>query len=339
VPIRELPGSLNRDRPPVIRAACGQTKRVAAATRGMNSNRSFRIRYRASVVLAAVFLATLTLPVAAESARSMSTLVRELGVASSARQLLFVDVAVAELSAAYRAVTRTHAGDRSWVAGTKAFMSQFEAALALARSGARVRLVREAGSVRVVVGAGPARQFMIAAPTARGGADLERALAQHFCRRDGCGGPVTQPKAASAVLIASSKAERAGSTTSGHGAIVAELPSGDDGLRCGSTNAPHNKLQASACAALLGELRAFVRVLHGAARRGIAIEWPRIERASAAGSLVVNAAGDRVKIATPALAQAPEVGAAMVPWLRDRLAGKVRVLAVVPPSRLVYAAR
>ncbi len=300
---------------------------------------------------------------ALDPSRGLSRAVDELANASSAQQLRFVDAAVEELAKAHRQLSAEAGGAAPrWAGSTRNFNSRLQAAAAAAHRGAAVRILAEAdGTVRVVVGSQPARQFMITAPTAGGGATLERAILRRFCRDDGCGRAPGRKRAAErattqaiartlfarpthglAPTPATPVSDRQATIRSDRAALVAALPPGDDGLRCRADLAPHARLYASACRELTREIRALAAAVHAAARRGVHIAWPMIAlppRRNPSDKLVFNDHGDEVVLALPALARAPELRAQLVPWLQERLAGHPSELPFEPPSRLVYAVR
>lgn len=276
--------------------------------------------------------------------------VPHLANASAASRAAFAEAAALELAAAYRAAARAAGSDAGrWAAATRAYVQRLEAAARAARTGAPVRVLADPdGSLRVVVGRRPARQFSIAAPRAGGTAALERAILEHWCGRDACAAPRSAPATAARALPFEIEAPMV--RVPGAPAVAAppprpryaaHLPTGRDGLACASGGRPHARLVELACGALATDLNRLAVALHGAALRGIELEWERLappRRSGTVHRVVVNGRGEVVTVDLPALARAPEVLRAVLPWLAARLAGEVRAQALDPPAALIYGA-
>lgn len=298
------------------------------------------------------------LPAAALSShQSLASAAPELAAAPAATRVAFVEAAVAELASAQRAL-QSSAGahnanphDRKlagWSKGAQAYISGLHSAAAAARAGAAVRLVVDRGNLlRVVIGQHPARQFIVAAPQAKGRAALERAILRRLCAAGGCdGSDLTTGKGEPARVAAAATAPTAGAPATAvlshppAPRLLSTLPSGD-GLSCASDEVRHHVLYDHACGALLTDVRALVKALHAAARRGVAIDWSLPARPIAKGDnyeLAVNDHGDAVSLAMPALGQSPELLVEILPWAHARLFGSFQTLALRPPARLVYSA-
>ena len=295
---------------------------------------------RALRVLLFALAYALSLPAAALSARqSLASAARELSHGPAATRAAFVEAAVAELTAAHRALAAQAAkagkkGQR-WGNGTQPYVARLQSAAAAARGGAQVRLVIERDrSLRVVVGARPARQFMIAAPRAAGRAALEHAILRRLCAADGC----SSPPAGAPLNAVLSPAPRA---TPPVPRLVERLPGGDDGLRCAQDGVRHQVLYDNACQALLVDARALLSALHAAARRGVSIDWNMPARPREQGQaqvLAVNGSGGTITASMPTLAAAPELLIDLLPWAHARVMGIYQVLALRPPASLIYGA-
>ena len=295
---------------------------------------------RALRVLLFALAYALSLPAAALSARqSLASAARELSHGPAATRAAFVEAAVAELTAAHRAVAvqAAKAGKKGqrWGNGTQPYVARLQSAAAAARGGAQVRLVIERDrSLRVVVGARPARQFMIAAPRAAGRAALEHAILRRLCAADGC----TLPPAGALLNAVLSPAPRAPPPAP---RLVERLPGGDDGLRCAQDGVRHQVLYDNACQALLVDARALLSALHAAARRGVSIDWNMPARPREQGKaqvLAVNGSGGTITASMPTLAAAPELLIDLLPWAHARVMGIYQVLALRPPASLIYGA-
>lgn len=296
--------------------------------------------------------------------QSLAQAAPELSRAAPATRAAFVAAAAAEIAAAHGSVLKTPdkgknaAQGARWQRAARAYVGRLHAAADAARDGAAVRLVVEPDqTLRVVVGSRPARQFMVAAPRPDDQPRLERAILKRLCASPGCDGrlpdktttrlaaadgppvdtlrltpPAPLPRALPAVPFkAAPPAPR----------LVASLPPGDDGLGCAEDEVRHRVLHARACAALLGEARALLRALHGAARRGVVIDWgtpatPRSEGAQQV--LAVNARGDVLRLSLPNLVQAPGLLVDILPWARARLYGQAQPTRLRLPGQLVYGA-
>lgn len=283
------------------------------------------------------------------SGQSLLGAVRELATAPDARRAAFVAAAVTELSAAYRVAAQPSAKHRqrgqpakSWNAGAQAYVARLQRAAAAARAGAAVQLLIDGGrNVRVIVGRRPARQFMISAPGARGRVALERAIVRRLCAQLACGARPSALASSAPAATAGTMAAALSHTPRAPPAprLVQTLASGDDGLRCAPHEVRHQVLYDSACQALLGDVRALVKALHGSARSGVSIDWRMPARPYAKGAvyaLAVNAHGDTVSMPLAVLADAPELLLDILPWAQARLYGRFETLALRPPARLVY---
>jgi hypothetical protein len=327
-------------------------------------------------VLAALWggaLLLLATPAAAlSSSQSLATAAHELSQSPAATRAAFVEAAVAELAAAQRAAAHVTAKAgaankhdvkaAAWNRGAQAYIGTLQAAAAAARAGAPVRLVVDRGRmVRVVVGQHPARQFIVAAPQPKGRPALERAILRRLCAQDGCGDaqltavkgepPLTTVRITAPVPGAIADTAPPATPLTVYRAPPAPKPapppalrlvsalSASDGLACAQDEVRHHVLYDNACKALLGDVRALVTALHGAAKRGVAIDWTMPARPVAKGDkyeLAINGRGDVVSLAMPALAEAPEMLVDILPWAHARLFGSFATLALRPPSRLVY---
>jgi hypothetical protein len=121
--------------------------------------------------------------------------------------------------------------------------------------------------------------------------------------------------------------------------LVQTLATGDDGLRCEQDEVRHQVLYDNACQALLGDVRALVKSLHGSARSGVSIDWRMPARPYAKGAayaLALNGRGDSVTLPLAVLGQAPELLLDILPWAQARLFGRFQSLTLRPPARLVY---
>ncbi len=302
-----------------------------------------------------------TAATALSSQQSLASAAPELSKASAATRVAFVEAAVAELVAVHRAVARPSGkagqGKKSerkaaaWSTGAQAYVGRLQGAAVAARAGAPVRLVVDRGSVlRVVIGQRPARQFIVAAPQAKGRPALERAILRRLCAVDGCGGPTLasaqgeSPPAVSAMLAASLTAHHAVTPPKPMAAPTPRLVSSlsnADGLVCVQDEVRHHVLYDNACKAVLADVRALVKQLYAAARRGVVIDWRMPARPVAKGDkyeLAVNGQGDTVSLSMPALGNAAELLVDILPWAQARLFGGFQTLALQPPSRLVYGA-
>lgn len=327
------------------------------------------------LALCSVVLLAWAAPSAALSSKqSLVSAAPELSKASAAMRASFVEVAVAELVAAHRAAAR-HGGKRrkaqganprdkqaaAWNKGTQAYIARLHSAAAAARAGASVRLVVDRGRLlRVVVGSRPARQFIVAAPRPKGRAALERAILRRLCALDACRDSSLRALAAEPSLATVHLTAPGAQTITGTGTAATPLTSyrpatpskpapprlvsalsTSDGLSCAQQEVRHRVLEKHACEALLADVRALVKALHGAARRGVAIDWRMPARPYAKGenyALAVNGHGGTVSLPMPALGQAPELLVDILPWAQGRLYGGVPRLSLTPPSRLVYGA-
>ena len=299
---------------------------------------------RALRVLLFALAYALSLPAAALSARqSLASAARELSHGPAATRAAFVEAAVAELTAAHRALAaqaaRAGKKGQGWGNGTQPYVARLQRAAAAARGGAQVRLVVERDrSLRVVVGARPARQFMIAAPRAAGRAALEHAILRRLCAADSC----TLPPAGAPLNAVLSPAPRATPpATPPAPRLVERLPGGDDGLRCAQDGVRHQVLYDNACQALLVDARALLSALHAAARRGVSIDWNMPARPREQGKaqvLAVNGSGGTITASMPTLAAAPELLIDLLPWAHARVMGIYQVLALRPPASLIYGA-
>lgn len=306
--------------------------------------------------------------------QSLVSAVPELSRAPAATRAAFVEAAVAELAAAHRSAARA-GGKRprarganprdnkqaNWNKGAQAYISRLQSAAAAARAGAPVRLVVDRGRLlRVVVGRQPARQFIITAPQAKGRPALERAILRRLCAADGCDGagltaargepPLTTVRISAPTAAAGTAGAPTPALTTYRPAtpprpapppaprLVSSL-SGNDGLACAQDEVRHHVLYDNACQALLADARALVTALHGAARKGVAIDWRMPARPLARGDkyeLAVNGQGGTVSVAMPVLGTAPELLLDILPWAQARLYGRFQALALRPPPRLVY---
>ena len=332
------------------------------------------VRPCALLLCCAAVLAWTAPSAALSSKQSLVGAAPELSEASAATRASFVEVAVAELVAAHRAATR-HGGKRrkaqganprdnqaaAWNKGTQAYIARLHSIAAAARAGASVRLVVDRGRLlRVVVGSRPARQFIVAAPQPKGRAALERAILRRLCALDACAAPAASPMIAEPSLATVHITAVGAPAITGSGTAAPPLTSyrpatpptatpprlvsalsASDGLSCAQQEVRHHVLYKHACDALLADVRALLKALHAAARRGVAIDWRMPARPYAKGAnyeLAVNGQGGTVAVPMPALGQAPELLVEILPWAQARLFGGVPHLCLTPPSRLVYGA-
>ena len=289
---------------------------------------------------------------ALSSKQSLVSVARELSTAPAATRAAFVAAAVAELSAAYGVAAKQSAkhGKRgkktsAWSAGAQAYVAGLQRAAAAARAGAPVRLLVDRGrSLRVVVGHRPARQFIISAPRATGRLALERAILRRLCAVQGCAAAtplVTSGEPPLTTVRITALPVQAVPSKPLLPQLVNTLSSGDDGLRCAQDEVRHHVLYDNACKALLGDVRALIKALHGSARGGAVIDWRMPARPYAQGAvytMAVNARGDTVSLPLAVLAEAPELLVDILPWAHGRLFGRFQALALRPPARLVYGA-
>lgn len=345
---------------------------VTAAKGVMNFVRPYSLALLALICV--VLLAWAAPSAALSSKQSLVSAAPELSKASAATRASFVEVAVAELVAAHRAAARQGGKRRkaqganprdeqaaAWNKGTQAYIARLHSAAAAARAGASVRLVVDRGRLlRVVVGSRPARQFIVAAPQPKGRAVLERAILRRLCALAACrdsslSAVAAEPSLATVHITAPGAQAIAGTgipatpLTSYRPAtppkptpprLVSAL-SASDGLDCAQQEVRHHVLYKHACKALLADVRALVKALHAAARRGVAIDWRMPARPYLKGenyALAVNGHGATVSLPLPALGQAPELLVEILPWAQGRLFGGVPRLRLTPPSRLVYGA-
>lgn len=345
---------------------------VTAAKPVMYVVRTYQLSPRALCLL--VLLAWAAPSAALSSKQSLASAAPELSKASVATRANFVEVAVAELVAAHRAAARHGSKPRkaqganprdnkaaAWNKGTQAYIASLHSAAAAARAGASVRLVVDRGRLlRVVVGSRPARQFIVAAPQPKGRAALERAILRRLCALDGCGDSSVSAVAAEPSLATVHLTALGAQAITGTGSAATPLTSyrpatppkpapprlvsalsSSDGLSCAQLEVRHHVLYEHACEALLADVRALVKALHVAARRGVAIDWRMPARPYAQGEnyeLAVNGHGGTVSLPLPALGQAPELLVDILPWAQGRLFGGAPHLSLTPPSRLVYGA-
>ncbi len=326
------------------------------------------------VLCCAVLLAWSPPSAALSSKQSLVSAARELSKASAATRAAFVEVAVAELVAAHRAAAR-QGGKRAkahganprdnkaaaWNKGTQAYIARLQSAAAAARAGAPVRFVVDRGRLlRVVVGGRPARQFIVSAPQPKGRPALERAILRRLCALDVCDGRSLNAASAEPALTTMSLTASGAAAVAGTGTPAAPLRSNrpatppqpaaprlvatlspNDGLDCVQQEVRHHVLYDHACTALLADVRALVKALHAAARRGVAIDWRMPARPYAKGEnyeLAVNGQGGTVSLPMPMLGEAPELLVEILPWAQARLFGDAQRLSLAPPSRLIYDA-
>ncbi len=311
--------------------------RSGADKAGMSAISRQRSRLRAVLALCLGGATLLPWPAAALApGMPLAAAVPELRAAAPGVRRVFVESAVAALAGRYRRAAREAADNDAWAEHTRAYVRTLEQAAAAARAGGSVTLLRDPdASVRVIVGTRPSRQFTLAAPRPREQAALEREVLAALCARLACEHvrAAPRPRKATGAAAAASPAPRQ--------TLAAHLPRGaDDGLSCGGA-VRHARLHARACERLGAELRALAQGLHRAALAGQPIDWAVIEGARwrvRGRELEVAADGAAVTIEAPLLARYPRVLAAAVPWLRARLAGKVREQSLELPAGLVYAA-
>ena len=291
---------------------------------------------------------------ALSSKQSLLSAMQELASAPATTRAAFVEAAVAELSAAYRAAAQQDGkrGKRAtktktWNAGTQAYVASLQRAATAARAGAPVQLLVDRGrSLRVIVGQRPVRQFIISAPRAKGRLALERAIMRRLCTAADCGPKPLPAGSSEPVLTAVGTSPPATPMVPPKPVppaaprIVTTLPN-SDGLRCAHDGVRHQVLYHNACKALLGDVRALIKALHASARSGVLIDWRMPARPYAKGeqyTLAVNGRGDTVSLPMMLLGTAPELLIDILPWAQERLFGRFRILELRPPERLVYSA-
>ena len=292
--------------------------------------------------------------VAVTSNQSLVSAMQELARAPTATRAAFVEATVAELASAYRAAAQAggQGGKRgkqaknakTWKAGTQAYVARLQRAAAAARAGAPVQLLVDRGrSMRVLVGRHPVRQFIISAPTAKGRPALERAILRRLCAVTGCGPKPSLAAPSEPLLTATTSAAPVRPSlplTPAPPRIVTTLPN-SDGLRCAQEGVRHQVLYDNACKALLGDVRALIKALHGQARSGVQIDWRSPSRPYPKGAqftLAINGRGDSVSLPLALLGAAPELLVDILPWAEQRLFGRFRILELRLPERLVYSA-
>ena len=292
---------------------------------------------------------------ALSSKQSLPSAMRELSSAPAATRTAFVEAAVTELSAAYRAAA-LHGAQRgkrvkkakAWNAGSQAYVASLQRAAAAARAGAPVQLlVDRSRSLRVIVGRRPVRQFIISAPRAQGRLALERAIMRRLCAVQACGSTLT-PTTLSArgrepplTVVTMAPPPLPTKPLPPPAPRLVTTLSSSDGLRCAQDDVRHHVLYDNACKALLGDVRALVKALHNRARGGVVIDWRMPARPYVKGAeyaMAVNARGDTVSAPMTLLGAAPELLVDILPWAHERLFGRFQSLELRPPARLVYSA-
>ena len=289
-------------------------------------------KHRALPLCLSLWLAVIPLAAPAVPS-SLGDHIEALELAPAVSRAAFVEAATDELMSAYRAAA-AGADDDAWVRSLRAYVGDLGAAADAARQGAEVRFATEPdGTLRVIVGSRPARQFMLTAPRPDERYRLEQSVLARYCDMTGCPSisPATPEPAAVTIGRAATPALASASRT--------RIPVGDDGLRCAHDAVRHRRLYEEACAALLQDVRSLAATVHALVREGVVLDWTALARGRARESrllIIDTPAGARV-LTLPALAQVPAFMADIAPWLRARLAGEVRVLALKPPERLIYS--
>ena len=244
----------------------------------------------------------------------------------------FAQAAVAELATAYSAVLSDARRDgradaARWIAATEAYIENLTTIARAADAGAEIRfLFGPEGPLRIIVGSDPVRQFMLAAPRPHESGRLEQAVLKRFCQAAGClnlraDGPGAEPR------------------TNLETRVSLNAKRGGDGLSCALQGLRHGKLYRRACAQLIGELRALVAVLIGIADP---IDWSEFgppRRRGPSHLVPVDRLGNGVVADVPALYRSPQVLTDAIPWLQERLVGKVASFRLIPPASLVYGSQ
>jgi hypothetical protein len=159
---------------------------------------------------------------------------------------------------------------------------------------------------------------------------IERELAAEFCRRHDCGredvgavaGARPVPAASQGAWVLSQRRPPAWESA--------------DGLRCEFADLSDRAGKEAACRAVVADLRGLANALAAAARHGESVQWEHLalqdEPVGALHRVVVNARGDYVQVAVPALAQTPVDWGAARRWLRARAEGRAVAATILPAT-------
>lgn len=302
----------------------------------MPTPRVYPFSTAARLALVAVLL-SLSAPVCAgESARAV--LISSFRDASSGDRVALVEAAVEALSDRFLAAAGAGQADASWRRATRDFVVDLWRAVDAARAGVPIALVDDGvEGLRVVVGSVDARQFALSPPRPAEIAALETDVLRRWCEHITCAGRAapTLAAAAAAGLEAAAPATRTPAST------FEPVPGAvSDGLAC-RPGGRHRRLQATACAALLAEIRAVVAALDAQVQAGIEVDRDALANAvwrDGGRRLVVGGRhGRSIAVDAPLLGRFPHLFGTLLPWIAERLTGKVQPLTIEPPARLVYA--
>lgn len=225
------------------------------------------------------------------------------------------------------------AKQRSWRAGTLAYVRNLEKSLDAIDLGAEVFIAQETdGAVRFVVGA---EQIMLHAPRLADQASLEAALVEQFCLREFCeqGRATIEDKTRDQMDNVSGRWEFSSKTKPSYTA--------DDGLQCVFRDQRHLTLKRQACKSLIYELRFLAEAFKALKAKGARVDWNLIAingQGNAKPSKVVyNGKLQFFHARLPHLRRAGGVLRSAIPWLQARSLGNPRTFVIQPPDIVTYS--